>query len=416
MGSQNNISGPLVLGERLKQKFLDTNVASTLLDLFFDFPWNNFLHSIVYDLIHQVLTGRVDGGYNRELTIGLFRDARLLHRIIEGSKRNDIESAKPKGVRLGYMGHLTLISEDVINALEHFPPELRLIIAQHAPQPEWDEYVTGRYKETKKKDSSLLGGGKPVIAPGMRGAAQWKVDEADTGTATNAERDREAEQEGRGELRRNVRTAREGSADFGAAPMEEDDDDEFHAGPPHFARYLAQEMQGSSEHFSSDEASDDDEDGGWLAHSSFELRPPPTISTRQHNGPQRSPSRSGFDDSFAPASSSTEPTYSDPFDDDTFGPFTDAAAAPSTSTTDPFGLSSSGGATEEMIEESSFDNFGDFGDFQSAGTVESVGTLSPTPGSWSFDSVSSTSSLDEHLGPGRVSESPKEHERTGRDA
>ncbi|CAL1705433.1 unnamed protein product [Somion occarium] len=416
MGSQNNISGPLVLGERLKQKFLDTNVASTLLDLFFDFPWNNFLHSIVYDLIHQVLTGRVDGGYNRELTIGLFRDARLLHRIIEGSKRNDIESAKPKGVRLGYMGHLTLISEDVINALEHFPPELRLIIAQHAPQPEWDEYVTGRYKETKKKDSSLLGGGKPVIAPGMRGAAQWKVDEADTGAATNAERDREAEQEGRGELRRNIRTAREGSADFGAAPMEEDDDDEFHAGPPHFARYLAQEMQGSSEHFSSDEASDDDEDGGWLAHSSFELRPPPTISTRQHNGPQRSPSRSGFDDSFAPTSSSTEPTYSDPFDDDTFGPFTDAAAAPSTSTTDPFGLSSSGGATEEMIEESSFDNFGDFGDFQSAGTVESVGTLSPTPGSWSFDSVSSTSSLDEHLGPGRVSESPKEHERTGRDA
>ena len=57
--------------------------------MFFGFPWNNFLHSIVYDLIHQVLTGRIDLGYNRELTVSLFRDARLMHRIIEGSKRND---------------------------------------------------------------------------------------------------------------------------------------------------------------------------------------------------------------------------------------------------------------------------------------------------------------------------------------
>lgn len=210
----------------------------------------------MYDLIHQVLTGRIDAGYNRELTISLFRDARIIHRIIEGSKRNDIErlapaptsrtdsklntpprSSKPKGVRLGYMGHLTLISEDVIGALEHFPPDLRLIVAQYAPQPEWDEYVSGRYKETKKKDSSLLGGGKPVVAQSMRaGAASWKVDEADAGTAGTAMPRDVSEGEGdaegmHGEFRRNVRT-REGSADFSAGAMDEDDD-EFHAGPPH---------------------------------------------------------------------------------------------------------------------------------------------------------------------------------------
>lgn len=266
--------GPLVLGERLKLRFLEANVASTLLvsvtttvviasheltifqDLFFEFPWNNFLHSVVYDLIHQVLTGRIDTGFNRELTISLFRDARLMHRIIEGSKRNDIErsvcicyfvgngfilcchSAKPKGVRLGYMGHLTLISEDVINSLEHFPPDLRLVVAQYAPQPEWDEYATGGYKETKKKDSSLLGGGKPVIAPGIRnGATQWKVDEAESSanaaTATVASQAKASDGgEGvKGELRRDVKTARETSADFGVAPMEDDDED-LQAVPP----------------------------------------------------------------------------------------------------------------------------------------------------------------------------------------
>jgi hypothetical protein len=84
-------------------------------------------------------------------------------------------SASTKGSRLGYMGHLTLIAEDVITALEHFPPELRLLIIQYAPEEEWDRYVTGRYLETKANDTRLLGGGKPVVA--SRNISQWKVDE-----------------------------------------------------------------------------------------------------------------------------------------------------------------------------------------------------------------------------------------------
>lgn len=149
------------------------------------------------------------------------------------------------------MGHLTLISEDVIGALEHFPPDLRLTIAQYSPQPEWDEYVTGRYKETKKKDTSLLGGGKPVIASGMRNgggvANTWKVDEAEAGSgsgpgsaagvATSAvgslkEKGDVGGSEANGEMRRGARNAREASTDFGT-PMEDDDDDEFHSAPPH---------------------------------------------------------------------------------------------------------------------------------------------------------------------------------------
>jgi len=401
--------GALVLGERLKLRFLDTNVASTLLDLFFEFPWNNFLHSVVYDLIHQVLTGRIDVGYNRELTVSLFRDARLMHRIIEGSKRNDIESAKPKGVRLGYMGHLTLISEDVINSLEHFPPDLRLVVAQYAPQPEWDEYVTGRYKETKKKDMSLLGGGKPVIAPGMRnGASQWKVDEAETsaGAATIPHAKEGSEDDGiGGEFRRDVKTIREGSADFGVAPMDDDDDD--FQGPPQFARYLAQEMQ-AEEHMSFDgEASDDDEDdSGWLAHSTFDLRPPP-VTARQRDTVRQPLGTSGFDDSFDPGPpSGSDAPYTDPFDDDTFGPFSDAAAA---SGSEPFNFSST---IAEETAETSFDSFGDFGDFQSAGSssmsLDDSGALTPTADSWSFTSISSTGSEEDSIG--RLSESPQERE------
>ncbi|CDO73666.1 hypothetical protein BN946_scf185014.g136 [Trametes cinnabarina] len=395
-------NGPPVLGERLKQRFLEANVASTLLDLFFEFPWNNFLHSVVYDLIHQILTGRVDGGYNRELTVALFRDARLMHRIIEGSKRNDIESSKPKGVRLGYMGHLTLISEDVIGALEHLPPDLRLQIAQYAPQPEWDEYVTGRYKETKKKDTSLLGGGKPVIAPSMRsgGAAQWKVDEADAIATAAANRTEQKEAtEMKGEFRRTSKT-REGSADFSAMSMDEEDD-EFDSAPPRFANYLVQEIQSSDHLGSSDEASDEEEDGGWLAQSTFELRPPP-VTARQHDEGRR-PLSSEFEDSFAPSRSSHSSSFPDPFEDDGFGPFSDSAAA---SGSDPFTFASSS-VTEEFMEDSTFDSFGEFGDFQSAGSnsFEAEGTLTPTGAdSWSFASASSAGSFEDSFADRQASD------------
>ena len=134
------------------------------------------------------------------------------------------------------MGHLTLISEDVITALEHFPPDLRLTIAKFAPQPDWDEYVTGRYNETKKKDQALLGGGKPVVSAGSSrpGSAQWKVDEEDTTGDVGSVGGSSGEGEVQGGFRRatGARPTRENTADFGPAPIETDEEDYTPAGHP----------------------------------------------------------------------------------------------------------------------------------------------------------------------------------------
>lgn len=264
-----------------------------------------------------------------------------------------------------------------------------------------------------------------MIAPGMRnpGASQWKVDEADAAGAAGPSNGDGGD--ANGEFKRNLRTARESSADFGSGHMEDDDDDDdqFHSGAPQFASYLAQEIQ-SSEHFSSDEASSDEEDdSGWLAHSTFELRPPP-VAARPHDGGRRPLSSSGFEDTFEPgsSSSSTVPTaFHDPFDDDAFSPFSDAAAA---SGSDPFTFTPGLTADDIIDEASSLDSFGDFGDFQSAGgegSSDHSDMLAPTADSWSFASTtsSSTGSVDEFGGNGngggsggRAGESPKEHERT----
>jgi len=138
-------------------------------------------------------------------------------------------SAKPKGVRLGYMGHLTLISEDVITALDHFPPDLKQVIEEHTPQPAWDEYVRGRYKETRKKDTSLLGGGKPAVVGSLaRSASQWKVDEEDSQPPVPPPAVKVDLQETKGEFRRATgsRPALGNTADFGIAPAPADDDDD----------------------------------------------------------------------------------------------------------------------------------------------------------------------------------------------
>jgi serine/threonine-protein phosphatase 6 regulatory subunit 3 len=54
----------------------------------------------VYDLVHQILTGRVDTGLNQDLILALFRDARLMHRIVEGQKHNDAEKSVSSQLRL----------------------------------------------------------------------------------------------------------------------------------------------------------------------------------------------------------------------------------------------------------------------------------------------------------------------------
>jgi len=287
-------------------------------------------------------------------------------------------------VRLGYMGHLTLMAEDVITALEHFPLDLRSIIERFAPQPAWNDYVTGRYKETKKRDMSLLGGGKPAVTNAPRAGGRWAVDEEDiktTAVPTNGGPGV------KGEFKRTTTTrpSRETSADFGPAPMEDEED--HGTGPPQFARYLTQELH-AGEYLTSDTSDEDDEDddGGWLTQSRFDLGKPPPA--RRHNNGQSS---SGFEDTFDPSTSGAlrEALSDDPFgvnsydDDDGFGPFSDSAAARTSS--DPFTFTSS-----SFSSYSSDDSF-DFGDFQSGDSDgPKDGDLTPTAGSWTFASGSET--------------------------
>lgn len=138
---------------------------------------------MVYDVVQQVFNGALERGYNRafafdlfapisttdERNLGLMSTKDITDRILDGQKASDI-SQKDRNMRLGYMGHLTLIAEEVCKFGNRFPAEsLDAVIAERINREEWTQYVDGTLAETRDKDNAVLGGVRPenaMVRPG----------------------------------------------------------------------------------------------------------------------------------------------------------------------------------------------------------------------------------------------------------
>ncbi|KAF1998330.1 extragenic suppressor of kinetochore protein 1 [Amniculicola lignicola CBS 123094] len=173
-----DIDGSPVVGDLLKMKFVENKVVPTILDFFFRFPWNNFLHNVVYDVVQQVFNGPMDRGYNRGLAIDLFDTGRITERIIEGQQLSDKAQAETN-LRLGYMGHLTLIAEEVLKFTERHPPELLSpSVLDKVMSQTWIDYVEQTLAETRERDNAILGGVRPDMSVGPRQAVLNAVNAA----------------------------------------------------------------------------------------------------------------------------------------------------------------------------------------------------------------------------------------------
>lgn len=123
----------------------------------------------------------MERGYNRQLAIDLFETGRITDRIIEGQQRSD-EAQKKDNMRLGYMGHLTLIAEEVVKFTERHPPELLAdsVLEKVMSQP-WIDYVEHTLADTRERDNAILGGVRPDMAVGPRQAVLNAVNAAQSG-------------------------------------------------------------------------------------------------------------------------------------------------------------------------------------------------------------------------------------------
>ncbi|KAI1145168.1 SAPS-domain-containing protein [Nemania diffusa] len=153
-----------VVGDFLKTQFVKNNVVPTILSFFFRYPWNNFLHNVVYDIVQQVFNGPMDRGFNPTLAISLFEAADITNAIIAGQTSSEKSQAQSK-TRMGFMGHLTLIAEEVVKFTERNPPELLSeLVVDRVMSQDWINYVEGALAETRERDNAILGGVRPEVA------------------------------------------------------------------------------------------------------------------------------------------------------------------------------------------------------------------------------------------------------------
>lgn len=116
---------------------------------------------MVYDVVQQVLNGPTEDGFNHSLIVDLFETGEITVKIVEGQRRSE-ETEKTQKMRMGYMGHLTLIAEEVVRFTDRQPPEeLSAAVMDKVLHPDWADYVERILSETRERENAILGGVKP---------------------------------------------------------------------------------------------------------------------------------------------------------------------------------------------------------------------------------------------------------------
>uniref|UniRef100_A0A665VH99 Protein phosphatase 6, regulatory subunit 2b n=1 Tax=Echeneis naucrates TaxID=173247 RepID=A0A665VH99_ECHNA len=191
----------------IAQELCRLNTMDLLLDLFFKYTWNNFLHlqvelcvaailrpcahemrlqpslssqdkfklqdttqelALTETLITEHSVTSENSAYNLMVT-HLFQHCHLVQRILEAWEEND-KIQSEGGMRRGYMGHLTRIANTVVHNLEKGPVHTQISsLIKELPEDyrgRWETFVDQTLSETNRKNTidlvnTLIGTGNP---------------------------------------------------------------------------------------------------------------------------------------------------------------------------------------------------------------------------------------------------------------
>ncbi|XP_050314209.1 serine/threonine-protein phosphatase 6 regulatory subunit 3 isoform X2 [Anthonomus grandis grandis] len=150
----------------LHEQLIDLGTFPVLLDLFFKYSFNNFLHTQVENCIVAVLeTGTAQEGEEiSNLCKHLLDNCNLVERVIGSWKTNDQNQSEHKAIRQGYMGHLITMVTYILE------------ITTETPLGEWfkkvkpetanmlDEFKVATLQEVLEQQDTILGGQLPSAA------------------------------------------------------------------------------------------------------------------------------------------------------------------------------------------------------------------------------------------------------------
>lgn len=144
-------SDPCV-GDLFKIKLIDLHMLKKIVVEFTKYPWHNFFHNVVFDLIQQIFNGKLNS-YNSFLIVELFSHEQcdIINLIVELFR----ETVEP---RPGYMGHLILVSEEVVKFTSLYKPALiSPIIVDAVGSKGWDWFVSDVLLKTRELYNVILG-------------------------------------------------------------------------------------------------------------------------------------------------------------------------------------------------------------------------------------------------------------------
>ncbi|KAI6656141.1 Serine/threonine-protein phosphatase 6 regulatory subunit 3-like isoform X2 [Oopsacas minuta] len=171
-----------VTPSQFQLRFISSGILKTLLDLFIKFPWNNFLHTQVeiivrtllspftksnedkvakeIDTTELILTGDdVDSMSSTELFKLILSEGEIIEKLLQCWEANQISQIS-KGRRMGYMGHLTIITNRVTEILQS-DKDLLCIFDEFLPDEvlkSWNRLVSEDLTELNLKNESKMGG------------------------------------------------------------------------------------------------------------------------------------------------------------------------------------------------------------------------------------------------------------------
>ncbi|XP_008063278.1 serine/threonine-protein phosphatase 6 regulatory subunit 1 [Carlito syrichta] len=145
----------------LTQELLALDVPNTMLDLFFHYVFNNFLHAQVEGCVSTMLGSGTPPNGSSETPIQnpvvkhLLQRCRLVERILTSWEENE-RMQSGGGPRKGYMGHLTRVANALVQNSEKGPNAEQLgQLLKELPgdqQEQWEAFVSGPLAETNKKN------------------------------------------------------------------------------------------------------------------------------------------------------------------------------------------------------------------------------------------------------------------------
>uniref|UniRef100_A0A4W5MIJ2 Protein phosphatase 6, regulatory subunit 3 n=1 Tax=Hucho hucho TaxID=62062 RepID=A0A4W5MIJ2_9TELE len=152
----------------INMELINLNTLGVILDMYFKYIWNNFLHLQVEICTAMILAMppaqsenlKIDSDQEpvREshLLKHLFQKCQFLQRILDAWSSNEKAQAEG-GRRQGYMGHLTRIANSIVHNSDKGPngAQIQQLISEltEDDKERWETFISGQLADTNKRNT-----------------------------------------------------------------------------------------------------------------------------------------------------------------------------------------------------------------------------------------------------------------------